>query len=147
MKIVVKKVDVRLAKRDKEGYADACREYVRLHFWFEKETVMDHLWNRHCEPYEEVRPLLAEALASHGVTFEKSQWSQKCGCSCGCSPGFRLRGVKVNGVPRHELPLYERPVTVFLDLAIVAEESEVCGVAGETQGDSGGDLGQDRADD
>jgi hypothetical protein len=23
----------------------------------------------------------------------KASWSQNCGCSCGCSPGFRLTGL------------------------------------------------------
>ena len=51
---------------------------------------MEHLRARHGRPYtmykKEVLPQLFRKLGLK--TPAKLGWSQKAGCSCGCSPGF-----------------------------------------------------------
>lgn len=91
--IVVTKSEIRdrfyPAKRDEmtwKRYSQSCRVY----WWFEKETVLDHLWNRHNEPWQEVKKVLPNILKDLGVSYKALRWNQKAGCSCGCSPGFIL---------------------------------------------------------
>ena len=57
----------------------------RVYVWPRGESILENLCNRRSRPYTEYRKLLA------GKSFmEKARWSQKAGCSCGCSPGFIL---------------------------------------------------------
>lgn len=67
----------------------------RLFVSVEGENVLEHLRNRFDRPVAEYKRLLAPILQSLGV--KKVRWSQKAGCSCGCSPGFVLdRKVFIN---------------------------------------------------
>jgi hypothetical protein len=60
----------------------------RIHFWLEGATLEE-------EPYQEVREqAIPGVLAMFQVDSEKVGWSQRAGCSCGCSPGFILRDVE-----------------------------------------------------
>jgi hypothetical protein len=87
----------------------------KLHFWFKGESILHHLSNRFNEPYKAVRPLLEAILAQVGVVgLEKASWSQKCGCSCGCSPGFKLNGATYEGDTRF---------TIFVDLEYINDET------------------------
>jgi len=67
-----------------------------VYFWPEGESVLENLANRRNRPYTEYRKLLPEVfkeLRSRGINLPdnpKANWSQKAGCSCGCSPGFIL---------------------------------------------------------
>ena len=64
------------------------------------ENVLENLENRFNRPVSEYRRLLKPVFKAMGV---KARWSQKAGCSCGCSPGFILdRPVKLahNDVPQ-----------------------------------------------
>ena len=58
------------------------------------ETVLENLVNRRNRPYQfyrkEFMPGLTSILRDLGVKILKARWSQKAGCSCGCSPGFIL---------------------------------------------------------
>jgi len=63
----------------------------------EGESVLEnYMTGRHTRPYtaykQEVLPQLWRKLglgsASHPI---KAGWSQKAGCSCGCSPGFIVK--------------------------------------------------------
>ena len=86
----------------------------KLHFWFKGETILHHLTNCFSEPYKAVKPLLPEILAQAGVVgLDKASWSQKCGCSCGCSPGFKLNGATYEGSTRF---------TVYVDLEYIDDE-------------------------
>jgi hypothetical protein len=59
---------------------------ARIYIWPKGENVIDNISNRFSRPSaaykEEVLPKLD---LPKGV---KVRWSQKAGCSCGCSPGF-----------------------------------------------------------
>jgi hypothetical protein len=45
------------------------------------------------KPVAEYRKLLDNILTQEGITYTKMNWSRTCGCSCGCSPGFRVEGL------------------------------------------------------
>lgn len=60
----------------------------RMYVWVEGENILENLENRHSRPTQVYRELLAPVFQMLGV--EKARWSQKAGCSCGCSPGFIL---------------------------------------------------------
>jgi hypothetical protein len=93
-------------KRDRIG---------KLHFWFKGETVIDHLTNRFKEPHREVKMMLPAILAQAGVAgLEKASWSQKCGCLCGCSPGFKLYGATFEGSTQF---------SVYVDLEYVTDNA------------------------
>ena len=66
-------------------------------YFFPSETILENLENRHSRPYKEYRKLITEALMKAGegdlVKHIKAFWSQYCGCPCGCSSGFLLRGL------------------------------------------------------
>lgn len=71
-------------RRAKEFYA-----HTRVYFGHEGENVLENFGNRACRPrdlYKTYLPDVAEALGLPRTT--KFRWSQKAGCSCGCSPGF-----------------------------------------------------------
>lgn len=65
-------------------------KYARIYVWPEGENIAHNLLARHNRPYNvykaEVLPQLTKALGIEGDLTYK--WSQKAGCSCGCSPGF-----------------------------------------------------------
>jgi hypothetical protein len=70
------------------------RKYGHAYFFQVGESLSENLQNRRSRPSKEYKKLLPEACKQAGIdpfTFLAS-WSQKCGCSCGCSPGFRLQG-------------------------------------------------------
>lgn len=59
----------------------------RLHVFVEGENVLENLENRFTRPHHQYKQLVAPILEALGV---KARWSQKAGCSCGCSPAFIL---------------------------------------------------------
>jgi len=69
-------------------------EKVRVYIFPEGEGVFSNLINRHDRPHKlyraEVMPKVLEDLGLEPTA--KYRWSQKCGCSCGCSPGFIISG-------------------------------------------------------
>ncbi len=66
---------------------------LRLFIFLEGENVLENLKKRFDRPYEfyreEILPVVERRLGLEDVVG-KATWSQKCGCSCGCSPGFWL---------------------------------------------------------
>lgn len=60
----------------------------RVHVFPKGETIFDNLANRRSRPYHDWKPVVIDALKQHGIHVDKLRWSQKAGCSCGCSPGF-----------------------------------------------------------
>ena len=72
---------------------------VHCHFFLTGESILENLQNRRMRPVKEFRNLLSKVfektdfadLWSEGHI--KAGWSQYCGCSCGCSSGFRLTGL------------------------------------------------------
>lgn len=69
------------------------------YFFLVGESILENLKNRRSRPIKEFKAMLPQVFK--GTQFEslwneghiKANWSQKCGCSCGCSPGFRLTGL------------------------------------------------------
>lgn len=85
------------------------RKASRLYVSVSGENIIQNLENRFDRPVKEYRRLLAPVLQllSRAVPFNpiepviKARWSQKAGCSCGCSPGFILdRKVQLDGTWR-----------------------------------------------
>ena len=72
---------------------------AHCYFFLTGESILENLQNRRKRPNKEFKALLPKVFEK--TDFEslwneghiKANWSQKCGCSCGCSPGFRLNGL------------------------------------------------------
>jgi len=73
----------------------ARNQKARVYFWPKGESVWENLENRRSRPHKEYRKLIPEVLERIGADPEavKLSWSQKAGCSCGCSPGFIADGL------------------------------------------------------
>ena len=75
------------------GKITVCEEndgkFARIYFFHSKETVIDNLRERNSRPYNELKKLLPKVFKKANLPADtKVRWSQKAGCSCGCSPGF-----------------------------------------------------------
>jgi hypothetical protein len=67
-----------------------------LYFFPTGETILDNLALRRQRPVKEFRALIPQVCEAVGITNMqdlKFSWSQKAGCSCGCSPGFVVKGL------------------------------------------------------
>jgi hypothetical protein len=65
----------------------------RLYVFVEGENILENLAFRTNRPSKLYRTILKEAFRRLGLPeTTKAYWSQKAGCSCGCSPGFILEG-------------------------------------------------------
>ena len=91
MKITnVKVLPIQVGERQKTAHC---------YFFPGNESVIDNLYNRRTRPHKEYKKLLPEVFSQTqfaslwSENHIKANWSQKCGCSCGCSPGFRLTGL------------------------------------------------------
>lgn len=60
--------------------------------WPKNETIADSFNNRRSRPSDLWKVMVENELVERGIKFEKITWSQKAGCSCGCSPGFVVKG-------------------------------------------------------
>lgn len=83
---------------------------VIVFVWVKNESILENLVNRHNRPVDAYRSLLPEAL-SQGLDVpaytgerwaKQARWSQKAGCSCPCSPGFKL-GARQSNEIRNQL--------------------------------------------
>ena len=67
---------------------------TKVYIFLEGENLLENLENRHSRPhtlYKTILPQVMEQIKEQGITVPdnlKFTWSQKAGCSCGCSPGF-----------------------------------------------------------
>ncbi|RJQ26708.1 hypothetical protein C4577_02870 [Candidatus Parcubacteria bacterium] len=108
-KITVVKSEVRKRTYHKLNIKDY-HKCARFYWWFEGETVLDHLVNRKFEPYKEIRKqVLGSILKDLGVTnISKIRWSQYAGCSCPCSPGFILDNAlaMIDGQPESKFDVF-----------------------------------------
>ncbi len=72
------------------------RKAAHAYFFLTGESILENLKNRRSRPSKEFRKLLWGILKKEGYTEHevgRVAWSQYCGCSCGCSSGFRIEGV------------------------------------------------------
>ena len=63
----------------------------RVYFWIEDYNPIVEMMSgeRYNTPHKYFRKLMPNILAEVGLPKDRSfGWSQKAGCSCGCSPGF-----------------------------------------------------------
>ena len=62
---------------------------TRLYLWPENESVIENfLVGRHTRPVGILRLAIPAIFAELKIGPYKARWSQKAGCSCGCSPAF-----------------------------------------------------------
>lgn len=75
---------------------DGRRQTGHAYFFIENESIIENLQNRRQRPTKIFRKLLKEVLFGQleckPHQIGRITWSQRCGCSCGCSPGFRIEG-------------------------------------------------------
>lgn len=79
------------------------RTTAHLYIFPTGESIVENLLNRRERPYKQWYTLIPQILKKAGLSAEEikgvnASWSQKCGCSCGCSPGFKLKGYSKNDV-------------------------------------------------
>ena len=67
----------------------------RIYFFQVGENLLENIQKRNYRPYKEYRNILSKALQIGGmnqsdadIIAKTASWSQRAGCSCGCSPGF-----------------------------------------------------------
>ena len=67
---------------------------TRVYVYPSGETIMENLMNRRSRDLNTYRAALRKGLSEIGVDLSRVdyKWSQKAGCSCGCSPGFIVDG-------------------------------------------------------
>lgn len=71
-------------------YGERPLSRVRLFIEERNETVLENLILRYSRPSKAYRKeVLPKVFKKLGIDVSAS-WSQKAGCSCGCSPGFIL---------------------------------------------------------
>jgi hypothetical protein len=64
----------------------------KIYFFIEGENVLENLLNRHSRPHQLYKTLFPRIKAALKLTGDiDAYWSQKAGCSCGCSPGFIVK--------------------------------------------------------
>lgn len=70
---------------------------ARIHVYPQGDNTWRALTERHNHPYEAYKAepgMIESALVALGLdpATAKVRWSQKAGCSCGCSPAFIVHG-------------------------------------------------------
>ena len=106
-KIIIKKIDVR-----KEGWTVRCNHTKAFIYFKNEKKYFGEVPENEQEQkryYEHIvrteREQLEKALKSKKIGYEKITFSLKCGCSCGCSPGFIVTGTK-------------EPMCIWIDLTV-----------------------------
>ena len=67
------------------------------------ETIIENLVNRGARPVKAYKAIVLETLQHIDINDKRIAWSQRAGCSCGCSPGFVLRAGDNSGVTCHRI--------------------------------------------
>ena len=89
----------RLKWSSTEVYVENNALYDRIDKWFNDNSVSalhvkSRAWRRVSRVAERI---IASHIARHfGADPKTVKWSRKCGCSCGCSPGFRIHDAPTN---------------------------------------------------
>lgn len=102
IKIQLRKLEYRWDdRRDRNQFL---KRQTNVHVHIKGEHLLDQLVNRRQRPYttwkKELMPLVARLIEENtGLVMQGGfAWSQKLGCSCPCSPGFKTT-MKYNGAP------------------------------------------------
>jgi len=61
---------------------------VKVFIFPKNESILENLVNRRSRPYHEWKEAVMDEVREILGDNVKLRWSQKCGCACGCSPGF-----------------------------------------------------------
>ena len=78
----------RVTGRDWQAYNSKPRIYAHP----DDYSVLENLSGRYSRPFQAVKAEVIPAIwAQLGEEPIKAVWSQKAGCSCGCSPAFILQ--------------------------------------------------------
>lgn len=84
--------NIKILKITTGEYGERLLSKVRLFIHPESENILDNMSNRHDRPHKAYRkfvlPVVLERLKLQFIPG--ATWSQKAGCSCGCSPGYIL---------------------------------------------------------
>lgn len=88
---------MKLLKVKTQPIQESKRKTAHLYIFPTQESIVENLLQRRERPYKNWYTLIPQILKKAGLTEKEikevdASWSQKCGCSCGCSPGFRLKG-------------------------------------------------------
>lgn len=88
---------MKVAKVETQPIHERKRMTPHLYIFPTGESIVENLINRRERPWTEWKKLVTPILLKAGFAVEeihniKPSWSQKCGCKCGCSPGFKLNG-------------------------------------------------------
>ena len=87
-------IEIEITER-KRSIHEKWREYSsvpKIYIWTEGESLMNNLMNRKSRPFKFYRKMvLPEVFKQLGWPADtKVRWSQYAGCTCPCSPGFRV---------------------------------------------------------
>lgn len=88
-------------RRDKNQFLN---RQTNVYVHIKNEDITDEMMNRRTRPYTQwkknLMPLAAKLIFEETGLIMSSEisWSQKLGCSCPCSPGFKT-SMKHNGNP------------------------------------------------
>jgi len=71
---------------------------TRVYIHPKNESILENIMNRRSRPRDQYKQVLLEGLTMIDVDLSRItyRWSQKAGCSCGCSPGFIIDGYDPN---------------------------------------------------
>ena len=95
IKIQVREFRINWTDKDRRDRRQFFKGETHVYVHIKDESLLDDLNNRRQRPYttwkKEVLPLAAKLIFDEMglIMSSKISWSQKLGCSCPCSPGFR----------------------------------------------------------
>lgn len=93
MKVSIGQTYARTSDWGRKQYKYDRPEYPSRVFLEFGETVWEHLENRRSRPWQELKPLVSDALVEIGVSVDKLRWDINAGCGmCPCSGGFLVEG-------------------------------------------------------
>jgi hypothetical protein len=80
----------------KPDYRERSRK-SRAYVFVRNESLWDNLMDRRNRPTKIYKMILEMALSKAGIEkeeYKSAYWSQHAGCTCACSPGFILNGIR-----------------------------------------------------
>ncbi|MFA5999854.1 MAG: hypothetical protein WC783_02645 [Candidatus Paceibacterota bacterium] len=87
-----------------------------VYFFPKGENLVENLRNREYRPNKIYSKFLPFVFKQIGLPYPKKiSWSQVAGCSCGCSPGFKIHDPDLNGLD------------IFIDIDMRGDEIDTSG--------------------